>query len=377
MIVRRFPLMMGVALVFGATAAHAQSAPAVAPASAPIPATRIEDIEVAQDGDTISILVKFSGQPSAASATAEGKDLKLVIDGVALNALTLAPPTGSLVTRVVAGKGQITLSGAALATPDVVIYRHAILVKAKLAEPADIGGASLMTGAATTGPSPDAAPITIAHAPIPSAAPRPVAATPAPTPLPAPAPTAAPILVPAPQSPPEHTQAKPSPDDELLSSPTPAPTITAGPIPPAHTLATASIAGIDAARCVAAVDELAKDSWALAAMGDLALCLLDEGKTDEARARLDQLGAITPQDWRVSLGRAVLASQTGDVTTANDLFLAASLGAPDDAARTAIVARITHHTSAVPASVTAPDVGAPAPQSQPAADLDLQLPLPK
>lgn len=364
--------MMGVALACSAAAAHAQSAPAAAPAAAPVQATKIDDIEVAQDGDTVSILVKFSGQPSAASAHADGKDLKLAVDGVTLSSLTLTPPAGSLVTHVTAANGQIMLSGVALSSPDVVIYRHAVLVKAKLADPADIGGASLMAGSVVA-----AAPAALAKAPIPVApAPLPtppspkaisVAPPPAAIPIapPAPAPDPAVAIVPAPQPPPEHPPAPPAPDDDLHSAPTPA--------APAAALATASIAGIDAARCTAATEELAKDSWALGAMGDVALCLIDQGKADDARARLDQLGAITPQDWRVSLGRAVLASDGGDTKAANDLFLAASRGAPNDAARLAIVSRI------VPESVPEGNAAEPVAAAEPAhaPEPDLQLPLPK
>lgn len=373
--IRRFPLMMGVALACSAAAAHAQSAPAAAPASAPLQATKIVDIEVAQDGDVVSILVKFSGQPSAASAHADGKDLKLAIDGVTLPQLTLTPPAGSLVTHVTAANGQITLSGAALSSPDIVIYRHAVLVKAKLADPADIGGASLMTGlmpGLMPGPAVATAPAALVQPPIP-VAPAPIPTPPSPKPIsvvpppaaisiapPAPAPEPAVAIVPAPQPPPEHPPAPPAPDDELHSSPA-----------PAAALPTASIAGIDAARCTTATDELAKDSWALGAMGDVALCLIDQGNSNEARARLDQLGAITPQDWRVSLGRAVLASDGGDTKAANDLFLAASLGAPNDAARVALVSRI------VPEGVVVPEVVVGAAEPAPAPEPDLQLPLPK
>lgn len=369
----RFPLMMGVALVFGAAAAHAQSAPAGAPAAAPVAQTKIEDIEVAQTGETVSILVKLSGQPTAASALVAGEQLKLEIDGINLVALSLSPPSGSLVNSVTAGKSQIVMGGVALSAPDVVIYRHAVLVKARLAEPADINGASLMTGAVPLAAAPPAPVVAKPTLVVPAAAPVPVVVPPpapvavpaaAPAPVPAVAPVEPPpaVLVPEaspispePQPAPAHPPEAPKPDDVLQSAPSPA-VAAAGPV--------ATLAGIDAARCTSAADELAKDSWALGAMGDVALCLIDAGKTDEARARLDQLGAITPGDWRVSLGRGLLES---DVSAANGLFLAASLGAPNDKVRTAIVTRIK------------PDVIAePAPAQEPAAvEPDLQIPLPK
>ncbi len=343
----RFPLLLGIALATGAMSAHAQSAPAVPGAQAPAPA-RIEDIQVAQDGATVSILVKFSGQPSAASARADGKDLKLEIDGIAITPLSLTPPQGSLIAHVSATSGEVVLSGAALANPDVVVYRHAVLVKAQLAEPAAIGGASLMTGPAA------AAPITVATPP------------PQPLPLIATQPKPAPVL-----APPVVTVEPPAP-----SAPMPAPEVTPPPAP--VTLRTASLAGLDAARCAAASDELAKDSWALAAMGDVALCLIDQGKPDEARAKLDQLGAITPQDWRVSLGRAVLASDAGEAASAKELFLAASRGAPNDDLRQAITARITPEAPAPVVAVPQPVAPlAPEPTEPTEPDNDLQLPLPK
>lgn len=340
----RFPLLLGLALATGAMSAHAQSAPTVPGAQAPAP-TKIEDIQVAQDGATVSILVKFSGQPSAASARADGKDLKLDIDGIAITPLSLTPPQGTLIAHVTASNGEVVLSGAALSNPDIVIYRHAVLVKAQLAEPATIGGTSLMTGQITGAP--------LAVAPQP---PLPLITThPQPAPVPTPVPTPAITLAPAP--------APPSP------------------------LPTASLAGIDAARCTAAADELEKDSWALGAMGDVALCLIDQGKLEEAAAKLDQLGAITPQDWRVSLGRAVLAYDADDTSIANELFLAASLGAPNDDLRNAITARIKPETAAS-LPPTPETRNADTQNSEPAAhkplepepavpDNNLQLPLPK
>lgn len=337
----RFPLLLGVALATGAMSAHAQSAPTVPGAQTPTPA-KIEDIQVAQDGETVSILVKFSGQPSAASARTDGKELKLDVDGITIAPLSLTPPPGSLITRVTASNGEVVLSGAALGNPDVIIYRHAVLVKAQLAEPATIGGTSLMTRQ-TSG-----APIAVAPQP-----PLPLITT-QPKPAVAPAPVAAPIPL------------LPVPTPEVAPSP---------PLPASAPLPTASLAGIDPVRCTAATDELAKDSWALGAMGDVALCLIDQGKPEEARAKLDQLGAITPQDWRVSLGRAVLASDAGDTKAANDLFLAASLGAPNDGLRSVITARIKQEAPEPLLAAPQHDTHTKPEPTEP--DTELQLPLPK
>ncbi len=75
-------------------------------------------------------------------------------------------------------------------------------------------------------------------------------------------------------------------------------------------------------------------------MGDHALCLLDAGKLDEAKSRIDQLAAITPIDWRVALGRAVLDEKSGKAEKAQAGFVSASLAAPNDTIRAAITERI-------------------------------------
>ena len=92
-------------------------------------------------------------------------------------------------------------------------------------------------------------------------------------------------------------------------------------------------------------------------MGDHALCLLDAGKLDEAKSRIDQLAAITPMDWRVALGRAVLDEKSGNAEKAQAGFVSASLAAPNDTIRAAITERIK-------------------PEAEAQTD-DLQLPLPK
>lgn len=130
-------------------------------------------------------------------------------------------------------------------------------------------------------------------------------------------------------------------------------------------------------------------------MGDTALCLIDDGKIEEARARLDQLAAITPQDWRVPLGRAVLAEREGDVDGATALYAAASRAAPDEAIRSLLSGRLkaptknqlssaaddAQHSEPAPASLPPvsseiePAETQPA-ENQAAKEPDLQLPLP-
>jgi Flp pilus assembly protein TadD len=75
-------------------------------------------------------------------------------------------------------------------------------------------------------------------------------------------------------------------------------------------------------------------------MGDQALCLLDAGKYDEAKAKLDQLAAITPLDWRVALGLAALHDHNGETDMAKDSWLAALDRAPNEEIRAAIKAKM-------------------------------------
>ncbi len=310
----RFPLVWVSGACLGAAIMAAPAAHAQAAAGATAISARVDDIQVARDGETVSILIKLSQQPAAATARTSDEALTVEIDGVSLTPLTLTPPGGSLVRKVEAGSGKLTLSGAAFSNATTVIYRNAVLIEVKLAEPSLRTGASLM-GVATPVKS---APAAIALAPV----------------IPAPAP----IVV---------KQAEPA--NDLQSHPAP-------PKPRSATTITA-IAGIDGARCGAASAELANDAWALAAMGDYALCLLDADKLDEAKSRIDQLAAITPQDWRVALGRAVLAEKTGDLEKAQAHYVSASLAAPNDKVRGEIVSR-TPATAKTPID-------------------DLQLPLPK
>ncbi|MDP3493980.1 MAG: tetratricopeptide repeat protein [Hyphomonadaceae bacterium] len=301
MLLARFPLVcltsaLLAAPVLGAAAAHAQSAPATAS-----PSARVDDIQVARDGDAISILIKLSQQPAAAAAKTSGEALTIEIDGLTLTPLSMSPTPGALITRVEATTSKLTLSGAAFSSATTVIYRNAVMIEAKLAEPALHAGASLMT-----------------HAMPAKTAPAPVAP---PTILPPPAPIAAP--------------AEPAASPDALQSHT-APAA----LPKQNITSTAALAGITAERCSTAAADLAKDAWALAAMGDHALCLLDAGKLDEAKSRIDQLAAITPQDWRVALGRAVLEEKSGDATKAQAAFVSASLAAPNDTIRAAITERI-------------------------------------
>lgn len=308
----RFP---AACLASAAMGALALIAPAYAQSAPDGPTTKIEDIQVSRDGETVSILVKLSQQPSAATVKSSPNALALEIDGVTLAPLSLSPPAGSLVTGVSAGANRITLSGAALGAASTTIYRNAVLIEAKLSEPALANATSLLTpaGPAKTIATPPAHPAQ----PTPPEHPAPVAQVPVAL---TPASPTAPITLATPGS-------AAAPANDLQSH-------------PAAALLTASIAGVDAARCNAASSELEKDAWALGAMGDRALCLLDAGKFDEAKSRLDQLAAITPLDWRVALGLAALHDHNGEKQEAQEAWLAALDRAPTDTIRDAIRSKL-------------------------------------
>lgn len=298
----------------GALPAYAQLASA--------PSTRIDDIQVSREGETVSILVKLSQQPAAASARASGDDLLVEIDGVDLSKLALNPPAGSLVSHVEAGGRKLSLSGAAFGEASTVIYRNAVLIEAKLADP-KLRGTSLMASAAPAPLKP----------PAPMAKPTPVEATPLEVSAPDPHPGKPIDLT-------KGLESRPAPVIATPSAPVVA--ATAAPIAPAKPKASAAaLANIDAARCMAAATDVGKDPWAIAALGDHALCLVDQGKTKEASSKLEQLAAFAPEDWRVALGRAALAAEKGDLSDAEIGYRTAASLAPNDAIRAAIANTIS------------------------------------
>ena len=278
----RFPSACLVAVVLAA-------APAAFAQTAPSEQTRIDDIQISAEAGKISILVKLSHQPVAAIAKASGDDLVLELSGLSLAKLKLQPPAGSMIRHVEAEDGKLTLSGAAFGEASTVIYRNAVMVEAKLAEPA-LRGASLM-------------------------------------------PNAAPPLVPKEAEPQAATE-----PTEVAAAIAPAPAPAAGPAPD-RSVSPAKLANLDTARCAEAAIDLKKDPWSVPALGDHALCLLDMGSSAEANTRLDQLAAFAPEDWRVALGRAALAAQNGDASSAEIGYRAAAMLAPDAGIRAAITAK--------------------------------------
>ncbi len=307
----RFPVATVAAIVFGvALPVQAQSSPAAA--------ARIDDIQVSRDGETVSILVKLSQQPSAASARTSGDDLLVEIDGIDLAKLALDPPAGSLVRHVEAGGRKLSLSGAAFGEASTVIYRNAVLIEAKLAEP-KLRGSSLMASAAPAVVKPAPA----AHEPAPLKT------------------VALDTLTDKPIDLVKGLESRPAP----VPAGAPAAAVTT---PPAPKSSATALASIDPARCSAAALEVGKDPWAIAALGDHALCLLDQGKTKEASSRLEQLAAFAPEDWRVALGQAALAAERGDASRAEIGYRTAASLAPDETIRTAITRKLARAPSDTP-----------------------------
>ncbi|MBI1361466.1 MAG: hypothetical protein GC155_14405 [Alphaproteobacteria bacterium] len=292
--VSALPLGLALGLAAAPLAAHAQEKPAAAPAAAQ---ARVDDIQISQTADSVSILVKLSAQPKAASAKQANGALELQIDGVTLPQSAFDPAGDTLVRHVViapvtaaADTSKIRLEGAAFGAASTTIYRNAVLIETKLADASLPSAASLMK-------QPDAK--------------KPATATQSADALQShPAPGPAPV--------------------EKASLPTPPPA------PEVKSTSLASIAKLDAAACASASAQLEKDAWSLLALGDNALCLIDEKKFSEARKSLDQLAAFSPEDWRVSLGRAALSDLGGDASNAEIGYRNAAMLAPDQATRDAI-----------------------------------------
>ncbi|HEY7797593.1 MAG TPA: hypothetical protein VIA80_02420 [Hyphomonadaceae bacterium] len=272
--------------------------PAAFAQTGPSEPARIDDIQVSQDGETFSILVKLSRQPASATARVEGDDLVLDLTGLALAKLVLEPSPGSMIRHVEAADGKLKLSGAAFGEASAVIYRNAVVVKTKLADP-KAGGASLMTA-------------------------RPI------------------VPKEQPPAPPEAKQVVASVETTPALTPAIAP-----PSPSAkdQPVSLAKLVKLDTARCAEAAVDLKKDPWSVPALGDHALCLIDMGSAKEAGAKLDQLAAFAPEDWRVALGRAELARQKGDASNAEIGYRAAAMLAPDAEIRAAIAARYSQPAS--------------------------------
>jgi hypothetical protein len=348
----RFPVSgLWPALALGAAAALTPAADAQ---SEPVAqATRIDDIQVSQSEGTVSILVKLSQQPGAASAEAKNDRLTLAIDGVSLAPLSFDPAPGSLLSHVAAsgtgdGASTITLDGAAFADASTTIYRNAVLIEAKLAEPGLTAAASLMPDRSPRPASP------------PPAASAPVLhpATPAAKAERAPISLVGPVAVDIAAHSETTGLSEPSIELEAVAAAEPVAAIVA-PAPhsdqgleshleiqPAATVSrpendaitgrVTGLAHVAAERCTAVTGLLERDPWDISALGDHALCLIDAGKLPEAGNRLDQLAAFAPEDWRVALGRAVLDQEKGDASNAVIGYRNAAMLAPDPDMRAAI-----------------------------------------
>jgi hypothetical protein len=334
----RFPVS---ALVVSALALSLAGAPANAQEAQPAP--RIDDIQISQAGAEagggVSILVKLSQQPKSASAIQVGGALVVQIDGITLPVLAFDPASNLMVRHVTVTPSvasdtpgsRIRFEGAAFAGASTTIYRNAVLVEAKLAEPSLPASSSLMAAGSPKAATPK--PLTI----------KPPTATPSTPAALKPAPTVA-------MSQPSDAKTADAKPNALESHVSPVARVasvtaarTAGPTPPTPPVAPtrasatmATIAKLDTAACASAEAQLAKDSWSLPALGNRALCLIDQQKYPEAKNRLDQLAAFSPEDWRVELGRAALAAQKGDASAAEIGYRNAAQLAPDEATRAAI-----------------------------------------
>lgn len=272
---RRPPCARVCAAASAAVAVLGLSAPFAAGQTAP-DAQRVEDIRISEANGGVSILVLLSAQPTAASAHAQADVLVLEIDGVPLAPFSVTPASAVLVRRIDAqpsgdGGAQFLLSGVALEQVETTIYRNAVLLTGHLAAPPAETTTSLLV-----------APVTPEHA-------IEVAALSLEPPI-------------------QQTPAQPA-------------TISA--------FRAADIAGVSADRCAQTPGLLQTNAWDMDALGDHALCLLREGKQQEAADRLGQLAAFQPEDARVALGQAEMAITEGKLALAGET-LAQALVAADN-----------------------------------------------
>lgn len=256
-------LSAGLILAATAGAAHAQAA-------------RIEDIQVLVEDGRLQVLVRTSGQPTGASADLAGARLVVEIAGLDLAPFETRAAPGSAVSRVTAaaaspGVSRIEFAGAALSSVETVIYRNALMIEGRLAEPDLKGGESLLSKVAPV----------IQPAPVVSPEPPPA------PPAPAMAISLVAPIAPPPASPPEVLEGAALP----AASPGPG-------------------------SCEALAARLVADAWDLTALGPRAICLIDDGKPEEARPLLERLAAFSPDDWRSEYGQGRLAHLAGDLSRA-------------------------------------------------------------
>lgn len=304
---------------------------------------RIEDIQISQAANAsgaISILVKLSGQPAAASVTRAGGVLTVDIDGVTLPLLAFDPAGNALVRHVAVTPSlgstpgsHIRFEGAAFSDAATTVYRNAVLIEAKLAEASLPASASLMAAPPTVKARASATQPTAALAKPPPAATAEARTTEEKPPLvqavtltadkPA-VPNIAPLQSRSPIALTSAARAAPP------AAPTP-------PTPPVRAVVSMTgLAKLDANACAGAEAQLASDAWSLSALGNRALCLIDQQRFPEAKSRIDQLAAFSPEDWRVNLGRAALAEHEGDASRAEIGYRNAAQLAPDSDTRKAI-----------------------------------------
>jgi hypothetical protein len=354
------------ALALG-VAAVALTSPAAAQTAA---AARIADIRfsqaAAEAGGGVSILVVLTAQPKAATVTEVGGGLVVDIDGVALPALAFDPAGEGMVRHVAVtppgaeaatGASRIRFDGAAFTAATTTIYRDAVLVEARLAEAKLADGASLMAGAKAAAATPAKAAVRPAVAPAAEpAAGQAVGSAVKPAAAAAAAVAAADDkthMIHAPAAPAAAgsaatpATAKPAAVEVAAAARPAAPTAPTAPSlpvvapvavdkPAARPASVTALAKLDANACAQAETQLKDDAWALGALGNRALCLIDQQKYPEAKNRIDQLAAFSPEDWRVELGRGALAAQKGDASQAEISYRNAAQLAPDEATRTAI-----------------------------------------
>ena len=129
----------------------------------------------------------------------------------------------------------------------------------------------------------------------------------------------------------------------LLQSPAPRKHSKPDPSPSSHTnsstLPTAAeetILSPTDASCALAETKIAKDPWDIDALADQTLCLIKNGKTQQALEVIEQISSFDPNNWKATFAKAEIFRENGDASQASIYFSYARQYADTDQTKQAI-----------------------------------------
>lgn len=255
-----------------------------APSLAQTPGLR--DVQMVRTGEALTLRLDFDQQPRSAAIRSAPGETVIAIDGVRLAPFSFQPENDPLFARIAAAPASesasaLTLSGPSIRSPEITIYRNALIVSG------------------------------IVEASAPSRRPQP-------------AQTAADV-----------TKKQPSASAAIALTPTssankpPASAATGGFDPVRPTART--LASLSEPICRSAAEAVALDDWNLNWLGAHALCLIDKGEMADGQNALKRLAMTDPSDWHAPVGRGLVALSGGDLSSARKEFAAAVRSAEDKA----------------------------------------------